>query len=73
MFEIKIDDARYWKNCVDSIVSLVDEGSFVLSKEGITLKANYRVNAVLPVSCIIYLYLEHLIHHAPSSSTYNDL
>lgn len=39
MFEIKIDDARYWKNCVDSIVSLVDEGSFVLSKEGITLKA----------------------------------
>ncbi len=39
MFEIKIDDARYWKNCVDSIVSLVDEGSFVLSKEGIRLKA----------------------------------
>ena len=39
MFEIKIDDAKYWKNCVDSIVSLVDEGSFVLSKEGITLKA----------------------------------
>ena len=28
MFEIKIDDARYWKNCVDSIVSLIDEGSF---------------------------------------------
>jgi proliferating cell nuclear antigen len=39
MFEIKIDDAKYWKNCVDSIVSLVDEGSFVLTKEGITLKA----------------------------------
>ncbi len=39
MFEIKIDDARYWKNCVDSIVSLVDEGSFVIAKEGISLKA----------------------------------
>ncbi len=39
MFEIKIDDARYWKNCVDSIVSLIDEGSFNISKEGIALKA----------------------------------
>lgn len=39
MFEIKIDDARYWKNCVDSIVSLIDEGSFNISKEGISLKA----------------------------------
>ncbi|MGI0100657.1 MAG: proliferating cell nuclear antigen (pcna) [Candidatus Micrarchaeaceae archaeon] len=39
MFEIKIDDARYWKNCVDSIVSLIDEGSFNISKEGIGLKA----------------------------------
>jgi proliferating cell nuclear antigen len=39
MFEIKIDDAKYWKNCIDSIVSLVDEGSFNISKEGISLKA----------------------------------
>jgi proliferating cell nuclear antigen len=39
MFEIKIDDARYWKNCVDSIVSLIDEGSFSITKEGIGLKA----------------------------------
>jgi proliferating cell nuclear antigen len=39
MFEIKIDDARYWKNCVDSIVSLIDEGSFNITKEGISLKA----------------------------------
>jgi proliferating cell nuclear antigen len=39
MFEIKIDDARYWKNCVESIVSLVDEGTFNISKEGIMLKA----------------------------------
>jgi proliferating cell nuclear antigen len=39
MFEIRIDEARYWKNCVDSIVSLIDEGSFNISKEGISLKA----------------------------------
>ena len=39
MFEIKMDDARYWKNCVESIVSLVDEGTFNITKEGISLKA----------------------------------
>ncbi|HUC38791.1 MAG TPA: proliferating cell nuclear antigen (pcna) [Candidatus Acidoferrum sp.] len=39
MFDIKIDDARYWRNCVDSIVSLVDEGAFSITKEGISLKA----------------------------------
>ncbi|MGC8495648.1 MAG: proliferating cell nuclear antigen (pcna) [Candidatus Micrarchaeia archaeon] len=39
MVEIKIDDAKYWKNCVDSIVNLVDEGTFTISKEGISLKA----------------------------------
>ena len=39
MFEIKIDDARYWKNCVESIVSLVDEGTFNIEKDGISLKA----------------------------------
>lgn len=39
MFDIKIDDAKYWKNCVDSIVSLVDEGTFNITKEGISLKA----------------------------------
>jgi proliferating cell nuclear antigen len=39
MFEIKIDDARYWKSCIDSIVSLIDEGSFNITKEGIYLKA----------------------------------
>lgn len=39
MFEIKIDDARYWKNCVDSITSLIDEGSFNITKEGISLRA----------------------------------
>jgi proliferating cell nuclear antigen len=39
MFDIKIDDARYWRNCVDAIVSLVDEGAFNITKEGISLKA----------------------------------
>ncbi len=39
MFELKIDDARYWKNCVDAIGSLVDEGAFNISKEGVSLKA----------------------------------
>jgi proliferating cell nuclear antigen len=39
MFDIKIDDARYWKNCVDSIVSLIDEGTFNVNKDGISLKA----------------------------------
>ena len=39
MFEIKIDDAKYWRNCVDAINSLIDEGSFNITKEGIGLKA----------------------------------
>jgi len=39
MFEIKIDDARYWKNCVESIQSLIDEGTFNITKEGISLRA----------------------------------
>jgi proliferating cell nuclear antigen len=39
MFEIRIDDAKYWKNCIDSIVNLIDEGTFNITKEGISLKA----------------------------------
>ncbi len=39
MFEIKIDNAKYWKDCVSAIVSLVDEGLFAITKEGIGLKA----------------------------------
>lgn len=39
MFEIKIDNARYWKSCVDAIVSLVEEGTFNITKEGISLRA----------------------------------
>jgi proliferating cell nuclear antigen len=39
MFELKIDDARYWKSCVEAIGSLIDEGAFSITKEGISLKA----------------------------------
>ncbi len=39
MLEIKIDNAKYWKECVSAIVSLVDEGLFIINKEGISLKA----------------------------------
>jgi proliferating cell nuclear antigen len=39
MLEIEVEDARYWKNCIDSIVNLIDEGSFEISANGISLKA----------------------------------
>jgi proliferating cell nuclear antigen len=39
MFELKIDDARYWKNCVDAICCLIEEGEFNISKEGVSLRA----------------------------------
>jgi proliferating cell nuclear antigen len=39
MFEIKMDDARYWRSIINAIGSLIDEGTFNISKEGITLKA----------------------------------
>jgi len=36
--EAVIEDARLFKNCIDAIVSLVDEGSFVVSNEGFRLR-----------------------------------
>ena len=39
MFEIKLDDARYWRDCISAIGALVDEGLFNITKEGISLKA----------------------------------
>ncbi len=39
MFELKIDNAKYWRDCVETILSLVDEGLFNITKEGISLKA----------------------------------
>jgi proliferating cell nuclear antigen len=39
MFEIQIDDARVWKNCVDAIVNLIEEGTFEIDPDGIRLRA----------------------------------
>ncbi|VVB66495.1 DNA polymerase sliding clamp [Candidatus Gugararchaeum adminiculabundum] len=39
MFNITVSDAHYWKDCIDAIVNLIDEGSLEISKEGISLRA----------------------------------
>jgi len=39
MLEIEIEDAKAWKSCIDSIVNLIDEGSFEITSNGISLKA----------------------------------
>ncbi len=39
MFEAKLTDAKVFKDCVDAIVTLIDEGEFSATKEGITLRA----------------------------------
>ncbi len=39
MFEITVDDAKFWKNCIDAIANLVDEGTFEVKDDGIHLKA----------------------------------
>ena len=39
VFEFKLDNAKYWRDCVEAIVSLVDEGVFSISKDGISLRA----------------------------------
>lgn len=39
MFDIQIDDAKLWKNCVDAIVNLIEEGTFEIEKDGIRLRA----------------------------------
>ncbi|MBI5159337.1 proliferating cell nuclear antigen (pcna) [Candidatus Micrarchaeota archaeon] len=39
MFEITVDDAKFWKNCVDAIANLVDEGTFEVKEDCIQLKA----------------------------------
>jgi proliferating cell nuclear antigen len=38
-FELKLDNAKYWRDCVEAIVSLVDEGTFSIGKDGISLRA----------------------------------
>lgn len=39
MFELKLDNAKYWRDCVEAIVSLVDEGIFAVGEDGIGLHA----------------------------------
>jgi len=39
MFEAKLSDAKIFKECVDAIVTLIDEGEFSATNEGITLRA----------------------------------
>jgi proliferating cell nuclear antigen len=39
MFDMKIDNAKYWRDCLEAIVSLVDEGVFNMTNEGISLRA----------------------------------
>jgi proliferating cell nuclear antigen len=39
MFEIQVEDARFWKGCVDAIVNLIEEGAFEVNQNGIYLKA----------------------------------
>ena len=37
--ELKIDDATYWKDCINAIHSILDEGEFNISENGISLKS----------------------------------
>ena len=39
MFEVMFPDAKVFKNCVDAIVTLIDEGEFSLAKDGLMLRA----------------------------------
>lgn len=39
MFEVKIDNAKTFKDCVDALVTLIDEGEFEIAKDGIKLRA----------------------------------
>ncbi len=39
MFSLTFDDAKFFKECIDALVSLIDEGEFEVSSEGMTLRA----------------------------------
>ncbi|MFH1448375.1 MAG: proliferating cell nuclear antigen (pcna) [Candidatus Micrarchaeota archaeon] len=39
MFDIQIEDAKLWKNCIDAIVNLIEEGTFEIENDGIRLRA----------------------------------
>ena len=38
-FKITLDDARFWKSCIDAVSSLITEGVFEISENGIKLRA----------------------------------
>ncbi|BCS90791.1 MAG: DNA polymerase III sliding clamp [Candidatus Micrarchaeota archaeon] len=42
MLEVKLSSAEYWSACVQSIVNIVDEGSFIFGKDGVSLRAMDR-------------------------------
>jgi proliferating cell nuclear antigen len=39
MFEICVNDAKKWKQCIDAIMNLVKEGAFEIDEHGIKLRA----------------------------------
>jgi len=39
MFKFVVEDAKKWKNSIDAIVNLIDEGQLEVSKDGISLRA----------------------------------
>ena len=53
MFELSFDNAKIFKDCIDALVTLIDEGTFNLTETGVTLRAMdpsqiAMVNLVLP-------------------------
>ena len=39
MFNVKFADAKFWRNIMEALSSLVDEGNFIAHETGITMKA----------------------------------
>lgn len=39
MLEVEVEDAKFWKRCVDAIVNLIDEGVFEFTSDGVSLRA----------------------------------
>ncbi len=37
--EITVEDAKFWKNCIDAVVNLIDEGILEVKADGVSLKA----------------------------------
>jgi len=37
--EITVEDAKFWKGCIDAVVNLIDEGILEVKDDGVSLKA----------------------------------